>query len=219
MKIEGVIFDLDGTIADTLPLCIAAFKNSIEPLLGAEISEGEIIATFGPSEEGTIRKLIPENEEDGVKSYLEHYAALHHTCAEAFAGIKELLVFLKDSGVKLAMVTGKGIHSTKISLQQFGLSAYFDILETGRPEGPDKVNGIKRAITRLDTDLDRCIYVGDAPSDIIACKEAGISIASAAWAAGTNAQELLILQPDWIFYSVQEFRNWLTELIAHRVRE
>jgi beta-phosphoglucomutase-like phosphatase (HAD superfamily) len=59
MKIEAVIFDLDGTIANTLPLCIAAFRKSIEPLLQASISDEEIIATFGPSEEGTIRKLIP----------------------------------------------------------------------------------------------------------------------------------------------------------------
>jgi beta-phosphoglucomutase-like phosphatase (HAD superfamily) len=61
MPIKTIIFDLDGTIADTLPLCIAAFKKSIEPLLGKEVSEQQIIATFGPSEEGTIRKLIPKH--------------------------------------------------------------------------------------------------------------------------------------------------------------
>ena len=213
MKINTVIFDLDGTIADTLPLCIAAFKKSIEPLLGTTISESEIIATFGPSEEGTIRKLIPEHEEEGVKSYLKYYAALHHTCAQPFDGIKELLQFLKDKGVKLAMVTGKGIHSTAISLQQFGLSDYFTILETGKPEGPDKVNGINRALKRLGADVDHCIYVGDAPSDIMAAKAAGISIAAAAWAKTTNDKELLPLHPDWIFYTVEEFKNWITDLL------
>jgi beta-phosphoglucomutase-like phosphatase (HAD superfamily) len=45
-KIKAVIFDLDGTVADTLPLCIAAFKKSVEPLLGKTVSEEEIIATF-----------------------------------------------------------------------------------------------------------------------------------------------------------------------------
>lgn len=213
MKINTVIFDLDGTIADTLPLCIAAFKKSIEPLLGAQISEHEIIATFGPSEEGTIRKLVPQFEEAGVKSYLEHYAALHHTCAQPFDGIKELLQFLKDKGVKLAMVTGKGVHSTKISLQQFGLNEYFSSIETGKPDGPDKVNGIKRALKSLNTPIDNCIYVGDAPSDIIASKEAGIPIASVAWAKTTDDKELLLLNPDWIFYSIAEFKSWITKLI------
>ncbi|MBB5646476.1 HAD family hydrolase [Pedobacter cryoconitis] len=213
MKINTIIFDLDGTIADTLPLCIAAFKKSIEPLLGSQISEQEIVATFGPSEEGTIRKLVPENEEAGIKSYLEHYIALHHSCAHPFEGIKELLQFLKDSGVHLAMVTGKGVHSTKISLEQFGLSDFFNVLETGRAEGPDKSNGIKRVINRLNVDQSQCIYVGDAPSDILASKKAGISIASAAWAETTDAQELLTLSPNWIFYCVQEFRDWITKFI------
>jgi len=213
MNIKTVIFDLDGTIANTLPLCIAAFKKSIEPLLGAEISEREIMATFGPSEEGTIRKLIPQQEEAGVKSYLKYYEALHHTCAAPFDGIKELLQFLEDKGVQLAMLTGKGIHSTKISLRQFDLDRYFKVLETGSPEGPDKVNGIKRAIKRLNADTDKCIYVGDAPSDILAAKEAGIPIASVAWAETTDAKELLPLNPDWIFYSVAEFKTWITNFI------
>lgn len=213
MKISTVIFDLDGTIADTLPLCIAAFKKSIEPLSGTQVSEQEIIASFGPSEEGTIRKLIPENEEAGIKSYLKYYAALHDTCAQPFGGIKELLQFLKDNGVNITMVTGKGVHSTKISLEQFGLSDFFNILETGRAEGPDKTNGIKRVINRLNVNTSQCIYVGDAPSDILACKEAGISIASAAWAETTDAKELLTLSPNWVFYSVQEFRSWITKFI------
>lgn len=213
MKIDTVIFDLDGTIADTLPLCIAAFKNSIEPLLGVEISEHDIVATFGPSEEGTIRKLIPQFEEAGMKSYLEHYENLHHTCADPFDGIRELLGFLKDKGIKLAMVTGKGAHSTKISLEQFGLTKYFDILETGRVEGPDKVNGIKRVLSRLDADITKSIYVGDAPSDIVACKAVGIAIASVAWAETTDDVELKLLNPDWIFYSVAEFRSWITRFL------
>lgn len=213
MKISTVIFDLDGTIADTLPLCIAAFKKSIEPLLGGTLTEHEIIATFGPSEEGTIRTLIPEHEEAGVQSYLKHYEALHHTCEQPFEGIKELLQFLKDQKVKLAMVTGKGIHSTKISLEKFGLAEFFTILETGKAEGPDKVNGIRRALKRLNTDANQCVYVGDAPSDILACKEVGVSIAAAAWAEMTNDQELLALNPDWIFYTVEEFRTWLAKFV------
>lgn len=213
MKIKTVIFDLDGTLANTLPLCIAAFKKSVEPLLKAELSNADIIATFGPSEEGTIRQLIPQHEEQGVKDYLLHYEQLHHTCPAAFDGIKELLEILNNAGVQLAMVTGKGPHSTQISLKQFGLNRYFDILETGSPEGPNKVNGIRNVIGRLNANLNESIYVGDAPSDIKYCRLAGIPIAAAAWAETTNADELIPLNPDWIFYSVAEFREWISARI------
>jgi phosphoglycolate phosphatase-like HAD superfamily hydrolase len=210
MKIEAVIFDLDGTIANTLPLCIAAFRKSVEPLLQASISDEEIIATFGLSEEGTIRKLIPNHEEAGVKAYLQHYADMHDTCPEAFDGIKDLLKLLKDCGVQLAMVTGKGLHSTRISLEKFGLIEYFEVLETGSPDGPNKVNGIISVLERLDSNITNTIYVGDAPSDITYCQQLSIPIAAAAWASTTNASELELLNPDWIFYSVEEIRDWIS---------
>ncbi|HVS91793.1 MAG TPA: HAD hydrolase-like protein [Mucilaginibacter sp.] len=139
MKFKTVIFDLDGTIADTLPLCITAFKKSIEPLLGFDLTAEEIVATFGPSEEGTIRKLVPEHEEAGVRAYLEHYEQLHHICPAPFPGILELLEILTSNGVQTAMVTGKGINSTRLSLRQFAIEKYFEVLKTGAPYGPDKV--------------------------------------------------------------------------------
>jgi phosphoglycolate phosphatase-like HAD superfamily hydrolase len=213
MNLKAVIFDLDGTIADTLPLCIAAFKNSIEPLLGKTLSDEQIIATFGPSEEGTIRKLIPLNEEQGVKDYLYHYERLHGTCPVVFPGIHNLLNLLKDKGVQLAMVTGKGIHSTRLSLKQFEIAPYFEVLETGSPDGPNKVNGIRNVLKKLKIAAQDSLYVGDAPSDIKYCKEVGIPIAAAAWADTTNANELIPLQPDYIFYEVNAFKDWVVEIL------
>ena len=208
-KFKAVIFDLDGTIADTLPLCIAAFKKSVEPILGKHLSDNEIIATFGPSEEGTIRALIPFQEEEGVRSYLKYYEQLHHTCAEPFIGIKDLLEALQSKGVQLAMVTGKGKHSTKISLKQFGLTQYFDVLETGSVEGPNKVNGIRNVLKHLQADAKDCLYVGDAPSDIQYCKEVGIPIAAAAWASTADVTTLQAQDPEWLFKSVNEFQSWI----------
>lgn len=209
MKFKAIIFDLDGTIADTLPLCIAAFKKSIEPLLQKSLSDDEIMATFGPSEEGTIRKLVPAHEKEGVKAYLKHYQALHYTCPAPFEGIKELLEELNAAGVQLAMVTGKGLQSTRISLKQFGLEQYFKLLETGSPEGPDKVNGIRNILNRLNAGINESMYIGDAPSDIRYCKQIGIPIAAAAWATTTDGTALELLQPDWIFYKVSDFRDWI----------
>lgn len=213
MLFKTIIFDLDGTIADTLPLCIAAFKKSIEPLLQLELSTDEIVATFGPSEEGTIRKLIPQHEEEGVKAYLVHYEELHYTCPAPFPGIIEVLELLKSKNVQLAMVTGKGIHSTRLSLKQFGLEKHFEVLETGSPNGPDKINGIRRVLSRLNANSLETLYIGDAPSDILYCKEVGIPIAAAAWATTANAEKLQELDPEWLFYSVEEFSDWIANHI------
>src|SRR4249920_2534165 len=94
-KIKAIIFDLDGTLANRLPLCIKAFRNSIEPLINRVVPDEEIIATFGPSEEGTIMMLVREHYEKGLAAYLHHYKILHSMCPHPFDGIKELLIYLQ----------------------------------------------------------------------------------------------------------------------------
>ena len=58
-KIKAVIFDLDGTLANTLPLCIQAFRQSVEPLINHSISDAEIIATFGHQKKEPLWLLHP----------------------------------------------------------------------------------------------------------------------------------------------------------------
>ena len=76
--LKAVLFDFDGTVGNTLPLCIAAFQKAITPLAGRSFSEREIVATFGPSEEGTIRALIPQFYEQGVEGYLNSTPCARH---------------------------------------------------------------------------------------------------------------------------------------------
>ena len=209
-KIKAVIFDLDGTIANTLPLCIKAFRQSVEPLLNRAVSDEEIIATFGPSEEGTIMALAPDFYDRGVADYLHYYQHLHHTCPVPFEGMKELLTLLQNKGVRIAMVTGKGKHSTAISLQHFELTHFFEIIETGSPSGPRKAAGIQSVLDAWhEIKTKEVIYVGDAPSDIIASRKVGIPVIAAAWAETAEPEQLKALHPDELFYTIQDFTDWL----------
>ena len=213
-KIKAVIFDLDGTLANTLPLCIRAFRQSVEPLIQRSLSDAEIIATFGPSEEGTIMALAPSDYEQGVTDYLAFYKSLHHMCPTPFDGITEMLDILKKKGVRIAMVTGKGKHSTEISLQYFSLAHYFEIVETGSPKGARKAEGIQHILNELkDIKKEEIIYVGDAPSDIIASKKVGISVVAAAWAETAEPKKLEELEPNELFYTTKEFINWMCNRI------
>lgn len=211
MKIKAVIFDLDGTLANTLPLCIKAFRRSIEPLTGRSLPDDEIVSTFGPSEEGTIMALAPDHYEKGISAYLEYYNDLHVMCPTPFDGIKDLLQTLKSKGIRIAMVTGKGEHSTAISLKYFGLQNFFEVTETGSPKGARKAEGIQLVLDELkDVRKEEVIYVGDASSDIIACKKVGIPVIAAAWADTAEPEALKELKPDELFYTVKEFSDWLT---------
>lgn len=213
-KIKAVIFDLDGTLANTLPLCIQAFRQSIEPLIHRSISDADIIATFGPSEEGTIRALSPDHYDKGVSDYLHYYEQLHDMCPVPFDGMKEILQTLENRGVRIAMVTGKGKHSTDISLRHFELTHFFEMMETGSPEGARKAEGIRIILDGLtDIKKDEVIYVGDAPSDITASRKIGIPIIAAAWADTSEPEKLQEMQPDELFYTIRDFEDWLLNRI------
>lgn len=209
-QIKAVIFDLDGTLANTLPLCIRAFRQSIEPLINRSVPDEEIIATFGPSEEGTIMTLAPGHYEKGVADYLHFYEILHDMCPAPFDGIGELLTVLKNKGVRIAMVTGKGKFSTAISLHKFNLTHFFEFIETGLPGGPRKAEGIQ-IVAGLLTGIkkEEIIYVGDAPGDITASRKAGVPVVAAAWADTAEPEKLTVLHPDELFYTITDLTNWL----------
>lgn len=211
-KIKAVIFDLDGTLAGTLPLCIQAFRQALEPLINHSISDAEIIATFGPSEEGTIMALAPDQYDKGVTDYLDYYKNLHEMVQAPFDGMKEILQTLRSKGIRIAMVTGKGKRSTDISLNHFELTHFFEIIETGSPKGARKAEGIQLVLDRFsDIRKDEIIYVGDAPGDIIASRKSGIPVVAAAWADTAEPERLKELQPNELFYTIKDFSDWLFE--------
>ncbi len=206
-----VIFDFDGTLCDSIPLCIRAFRAAIEPLAGRSVSDQEIIETFGPSEEGTIQALIPAYLEEGTAAYLRCYEAFHEDC-RVFPGMRELLAELRKQGMKTALVTGKGVKSCAISLQKLGLSPLLDGLETGSPEGPCKPAGMKRLLAQFGVRPEEAVYIGDAVSDIQASREAGVGVISAAWCTSAEWVKLEAAHPDGLCRSVEELRTLLGKL-------
>jgi phosphoglycolate phosphatase/pyrophosphatase PpaX len=209
--IKGVIFDLDGTICDTLPLCIAAFKKAIEPRAGKRLSDQEIVATFGPTEEGTIMALVPQFYEQSLKDYLKYYEELHGMCPKPFDGIEDILCYLKGKGIIVALVTGKGRKSCELSLKFYGMSDSFDRVETGSPLGQRKAEGIRAVLERFGLGEDETLYVGDAPSDVDAARKAGVTMISALWGSFVDSEAVAARRPDHAFKTVEEFARYLKQ--------
>ncbi len=185
--------------------------------MGREPTDAEIVATFGPSEEGTIRALAPDRYEEGVAAYLAHYEALHDGWSAPFDGVRELLARLREAGVRVGMVTGKGRRTAEVTLRRFGLE--FGDLEAGSPEGPRKASGIRELVSRWGVAPKDALYVGDVASDVVAAREAGVDVVGAGWAPGTDVLSLADAEPDALFRSVHEFARWLfpEESVAARL--
>lgn len=212
-----LLFDLDGTLGNTVPLCIAAFREAIEPLAKRTLSEEEIIATFGPSEEGTIQALIPDRYEEAMARYLESYQRQHVLFPEAFEGIPDILAYLKRQRCYVGLVTGKGPKSTQLTLASYDLLDYFDCVKTGSISGPVKRERIEEVLAETELPREEFIYIGDAPTDIVAARACGIQVIAAAWSPDADAAALAQRKPDYLFTSVSAFSHMLIDQFEGRV--
>jgi len=216
-SLRGLIFDLDGTLGDTLPICVEAFRRAVQPLTGQDLSDEDIVSTFGPCEEGALRVLAPGNEAAALVGYLRHYEELHGQCPTPFEGVPELISFAKLRGVRLALVTGKGQGSANISLRWFGLEDTFEAVEVGSPEGPRKEEGIRRILGSWGFNASEVAYIGDSVSDIKVAHQSGLFMIAAAWAPSTDAARLEAHRPEILFSNLTDFRQWLESVVSAEI--
>jgi pyrophosphatase PpaX len=139
---------LDGTLADTLPACYAAFRAACEGLDGPTYTNEEIRGLFGPSEEGMLQRAMPERWEAGLTILLAEYQRHLNLCSGVFPSVTTALQLLRERRTPLALVTGKGPFTTKMSLTHFGLDGVFDPVEVGSPQGVVKAAAIARVVAR-----------------------------------------------------------------------
>jgi HAD superfamily hydrolase (TIGR01549 family) len=210
-KIKAVIFDIDGTLGNTLPLCIQAFRQTVEPLVHHPLTDEEIEATFGPNEAGTIKRLAPNSDYNkAAEDFLHHYEVLHHMCPQPFDGIIDLLTALKSKGVHLAVASGKGEESSKMTLERFGIATFFAVVKNGSLDGKQKPGDIEQLVQSFgNVTKEQTVYIGDSPSDIEDSRKAGVIAAAAAWAPTAKRDKLEKEQPNELFDKVSKFRDWL----------
>ncbi len=139
------------------------------------------------------------------------YAANHHLCPTPFAGIVDVLDRLDDRGVPVAVVTGKGPHSTRISLEHWSLHGRFDRVEPGGDHGAVKPERMSEVVTGWGMDPATVVAIGDVPGDVTAGRTAGVVPVAAAWSPLADRRALAAASPDAIFDQVSDFAIWLSQ--------
>jgi phosphoglycolate phosphatase-like HAD superfamily hydrolase len=210
----ALLFDFDGTLADSLPLCLAALRASLLRHTGRIHSDQEIAANFGASEEGIFQRMAPDVWRECLASYVEEYERSHHLCPAAFDGVKALLTGLRGRGVRLGLVTGKGAGTAAVSLRLLGLAELFDQVRTGSPRGDVKAAHIAELVHHFGVSPERTAYVGDFTADVRAAREAGVWALAAAWAPGASAEALAAERPDALLRSTEDLEWWVERWLS-----
>src|SRR5690242_6536967 len=129
--VRAIIFDLDGTLADTFPLIVSAWNAAVTPHTGKSYSPDEVIARFGiPDPQMIRRELAGAAGDQAVETYHNHYAD-RHGIVTPFEGVNEMLAELRRRNVPLGLMTGKGRRSATITLKALGWADTFGAVVTG----------------------------------------------------------------------------------------
>ena len=208
-RLDGVIFDLDGTLTDTLPIAFSAFRAAVAQFTQRQFTDEELIRFFGPTEEGILRRILPSGWERCFEVYLDEYTSRHADCSAPFPGMTGVLDLLKTRGVPLGLVTGKAPRAVAITLKYVDISHYFDTIEMGSAEGGVKPQALRQVIDKWCVDASCVAYVGDAPSDMQAANEIGLIAVGAAWAVTADAATLEASGARIVFTRTGELFDWL----------
>ncbi|KAF1304251.1 MULTISPECIES: HAD family hydrolase [Enterococcus] len=179
------IFDFDGTLADTLPICFESFRQVFIKYNGVSLSNQTIESWFGPSEAGIIKNNLtnPDAFSDALALYYSIYQQEHSKFVKENPEITAMLAKLSASKKNIAVVTGKGRISYDISMQCLGLKKVIAFSVTGDDVIQPKPHqeGILKALDYFQAKTETAVYFGDSNADIQAANNAQVYSIGVKW--------------------------------------
>lgn len=190
MPISAVLFDIDGTIVDSAPAVMGAFREALSDF-GLPIPDDQRLRSYvGPplwhsfGDLGYSGQLLA----DLVKRYRECYMR-HYLDPVPFEGVPELVWDLHRAGVPVATATSKQAPMALSQMEDLGLAGAFDVIAGATPDpGSSKATVIHEAVARLDAmgaDVSHPVIVGDSVWDVRGGHKAGIAVVGVRWGYAT----------------------------------
>ena len=166
---EAVVFDLDGTLVDSLPLVLQAISYAIEPF-GPLRPTMEIFARLGGPPERFMPGLLNDpRDTPAALARMEKFHDENHHLILPFTGVHGMLEKLCHRDVPLAIWTGRDRETTDVLLEHHGLTTYFDTVVCGDdlPTHKPDAEGLREILLRVAVRPAHALFVGDADVDVL----------------------------------------------------
>lgn len=210
-RCAAVLFDLDGTLVDTVNLITSSFQHTWRVGFGEELSADVARSWIGRTLPELFAKFGHQKAAELQEIYLSHNIENLPTLQQPFQGIQEMLKALHNCGIPTGIVTSKRRASAQLSLDVAKISG-IEILAAMEDTSSHKPNPepLLLGLERLGSAPDETAYVGDAVVDIQAARAAGLSAVSVTWGAGL-VEHLIAEGPDAVAHSVPDLTSILLD--------
>jgi len=216
-KIKHIIFDFDGTLANTWPVIFHCCVHVFQKHDNRELTLTDIHAMTGPTELKIIEMHLANQAmaAAAVEDFVADYENQHEALVERDEAILNLLRHLRQSGVGLALFTGKSRRTLEISLRKLGWDIVFDKIVSGDDVRHSKPSpeGILQILEAMSWDRKDTIFVGDSNDDMQAGRDAQVRTFAAQWMPMTQDSHYRI-QPERIFDHLPDFYAFIEEHIG-----
>lgn len=211
-----LIFDLDGTLIDSLPDITDATNHMLVRLGRQKVSKAEVQKMVG----GGVRQLLriatgSENDtelDEAGKHFSDYYGCNYCNKTKPFSSIPKLLATLHQHSVNLAVYSNKLHAYTTDILHHLDLSPYFSWIQGADPSlfnpkpSPD---GIHYIINQVKADPCKAVMIGDSTHDVEAAKAAKI-VSCAITTGYRTREELQSVRPDYILDDITQIVHWVS---------
>ena len=185
-----ILFDLDGTLLDTLTDLTASVNYALSRVGLPARSRDEVRSFLGDGYKVLMEKACGgANSADALKYFTEYYAVHLEDNTAPYPGVTDALAALAAKGRKMAVVSNKGYDAVQVLCGRFfapHVTLYYGVSDTLRKKpAPDM---LLAAMRDLHSDAEDCVMVGDGEPDIAMARAAGIDIISVTWGFRTKEQ-------------------------------
>lgn len=212
--VELIIWDLDGTLVDSLPATFTAFNAGLEPFLGKKLSPAEIMSHFGPPDQEILRKLVGDANADRCYELMLGHMLNNIHDITPFQGVVDAILNLQSPKYKHGIFTGRGKRSTEVILDHLGLKTHFMEIVTNDDVSQHKPHpeGVLKICATAGVHPSKAVMIGDSHADILAGRAAGARTVSCLWDGNCNFDRLREHQPDYMITRPGQLLDWLEAL-------
>lgn len=219
MADQAVLFDMDGTVLDTLGDLASAVNAALRHFSLPEVSREKVAASLGNGASYLLHCCVPAGtEEPFIREVLAWYQPWYdaHCRIETkpYPGILALMSRLKARGVKQAIISNKQDSAVQALAAEF----FPGLLETAVGESaavrrkPDP-DAVLAAAARMGVALANCVYIGDTEVDLATARNAGIDCVAVSWGFRTERQ-LLEAGATRIAHTAEELEACITAALS-----